>query len=120
MGTSKLPGGKDHKVTRCWGAPTPVPKKDFDARFNLHLVPGGGYGSTDAGWVVAPQWDHPGGIVLPHFEVSIHDENDDPLPAGQAGEMVVRPSRTRCYVRWLFWHARTHPRKLAQSLVSYR
>ena len=85
------PEERDHKVTRCWGTPAPVPKKDFDARFNLHLVPGGGYGSTDAGWVVAPQWDHPGGIVLPHFEVAIHDENDDPLPAGQAGEMVVRP-----------------------------
>jgi len=85
------PEEKDHKVTRCWGTPAPVPKKDFDERFNLHLVPGGGYGSTDAGWVVAPQWDHPGGIVLPHFEVAIHDENDDPLPPGVPGEMVVRP-----------------------------
>ena len=85
------PEEREHKVTRCWGTPAPVPKKDFDARFNLHLVPGGGYGSTDAGWVVAPQWDHPGGIVLPHFEVAIHDENDDPLPPGEPGEMVVRP-----------------------------
>ena len=40
---------------------------------------------------MAPQWDHPSGIVLPHFEVAIHDENDDSLPAGQAGEIVVRP-----------------------------
>ena len=85
------PEEKDHQVTRCWGTPAPVPKKDFDARFNLHLIPGGGYGSTDAGWVVTPQWDDPGGIVLPHFEVEIHDDNDDPLPPGQAGEMVVRP-----------------------------
>ena len=85
------PEEREHKVTRCWGTPAPVPKKDFDARFNLHLIPGGGYGSTDAGWVVVPQWSHPGGIVLPHFEVEIHDDNDDPLPAGQAGEMVVRP-----------------------------
>jgi crotonobetaine/carnitine-CoA ligase len=85
------PEEKDHQVTRCWGTPAPVPKKDFDARFNLHLIPGGGYGSTDAGWVVTPQWNDPGGIVLPHFEVEIHDDNDDPLPPGQAGEMVVRP-----------------------------
>lgn len=82
---------RDHKVTRCWGTPAPVPKKDFDARFNLHLVPGGGYGSTDAGWVVVPQWNHPGGLVLPHFEVAIVDENDDPVPHGVPGEMVVRP-----------------------------
>lgn len=85
------PEEKDHKVTRCWGTPTPVPKKDFDKRFNLHLIPGGGYGSTDAGWVVIPQWDHPGGIVLPHFEVQIHDDNDEPVPPGQPGHMVVRP-----------------------------
>ena len=64
---------------------------DFDARFGLHLVPGGGYGSTDAGWVVVPQWDHPGGIVLPHYEVAIVDENDDPLPPHHDGEMVIRP-----------------------------
>ena len=69
-----------HNVTRCWGAPIPVPKKDFEARFNLHLIPGGGYGSTDAGWVVVPQWDHPGGIVLPHFDVAIVDECDELLP----------------------------------------
>ncbi len=82
---------KEHQVTRCWGTPAPVPKAQFDKRFNLHLIPGGGYGSTDAGWVVVPQWDHPGGVVLPHFEVAIHDDNDNPVPVGQAGEMVIRP-----------------------------
>ncbi len=85
------PEEKEHRVTRCWSTPAPVPKKDFDARFGLHLIPGGGYGSTDAGWVVVPQWDHPGGVVLPHFEVAIHDDNGDPAPPGQPGEMVVRP-----------------------------
>ncbi len=82
---------KTHKITRCWSTPAPVPKKDFDARFNTHLIPGGGYGSTDAGWVVVPQWDHAGGIVLPHFEVEIHDDNDEPVAAGKPGHIVVRP-----------------------------
>lgn len=81
---------RNHKVSRCWATPAPVPKADFDRRFNTHLIPGGGYGSTDAGWVVAPQWDHPGGIVLPEFEVAVVDDNGDPLPAGQSGEMLVR------------------------------
>ncbi len=81
----------EHKVTRCWGTPTPVPKKDFDARFKLHLIPGGGYGSTDAGWVVVPQWDHPGGIVLPHFDIAIVDECGDLLPPNTPGELMVRP-----------------------------
>ena len=85
------PEESSHKVTRCWGTPIPVPKKDFDERFKLNLIPGGGYGSTDAGWVVIPQWDHPGGIVLPHFQIAIVDDNDDPLPPDTAGELVVRP-----------------------------
>ena len=82
---------KKHKVTRCWSTPAPVPKRDFDERFNLHLIPGGGYGSTDAGWVVVPQWDHDGGVVLPHYEVAIVDDNDDTVPPGVDGEMVIRP-----------------------------
>jgi len=81
---------KQHKVSRCWATPAPVPKKLFDERFNTHLIPGGGYGSTDAGWIVAPQWDHPGGIVLPEFEVAIVDDNDNPLPPDTNGEMLVR------------------------------
>jgi len=85
-----VPAEKTHCVTRCWATPAPVPKADFDKRFDLHLIPGGGYGSTDAGWVVAPQWDHPGGVVLPQFEIEIVDESDDPLPAGVDGELVIR------------------------------
>lgn len=79
-----------HRVSRCWATPAPVPKAQFDKRFRTHLIPGGGYGSTDAGWVVAPQWSHPGGIVLPEFEIAIVNEDDDPLPAGEPGELVVR------------------------------
>ena len=78
-------------VTRCWSTPAPIPKDAFEQRFGLHLIPGGGYGSTDAGWVVVPQWDHPGGKILPHFDVKIMDENDDFLPAGEIGEIVIRP-----------------------------
>ena len=80
-----------HKITRCWATPAPVPKDAFDERFGLHLLPGGGYGSTDAGWVVVPQWDHEGGLVLPHYEIAIVDDHDDFLPAGTDGELVIRP-----------------------------
>ena len=82
---------RHHKVTRCWSTPAPIPKEALEQRFGLHLIPGGGYGSTDAGWVVVPQWDHPGGKILPHFDVKIMDENDDFLPAGEVGEIVIRP-----------------------------
>ena len=82
---------KAHAITRMWSTPAPVPKADFEARFGLHLIPGGGYGSTDAGWVVVPQWDHEGGIILPHFELAIVDDNDDLLGPGEKGEIVIRP-----------------------------
>jgi len=85
------PDEKHHRLWRCWATPAPVPKEQFDKRFNTHLIPGGGYGSTDAGWIVAPQWNHPGGIVLPEFEVRIVDDNDNELPAGTAGELLIRP-----------------------------
>ncbi|WP_343562468.1 AMP-binding protein [Kiloniella sp. b19] len=90
---SAPPTGLDrkHRVTRIWSTPAPVSGEDFNARFGVHVMPGGGYGSTDAGWVVVPQWDHPGGKVLPHFDIAIVDENDDPVPPGQKGELVIRP-----------------------------
>ncbi len=40
---------------------------------------------------MVPQWDHYGGIVLPHFELAIVDENDDRLPPDTDGEIVIRP-----------------------------
>ena len=83
---------KSHRITRCWSTPAPVPKKKFDERFNTYLIPGGGYGSVDAGWVVVPQWDHEGGMVLPHFQIGILDDDDEPLPAGMPGHVVVRPN----------------------------
>ena len=82
---------RGHKITRCWATPAPVPKADFDARFGLHLIPGGGFGSTDAGWVVAPQWDHPGGLVLPEFEIKIADEAGDEVSANTPGQLLIRP-----------------------------
>ncbi|MEM7242480.1 MAG: AMP-binding protein [Pseudomonadota bacterium] len=80
-----------HKVTRCWSTPAPVPKDKWEARFDMRLIPGGGYGSTDAGWVVCPQWDHPGGIVFPEFEIGVAGEDGAHLPKGSVGELVVRP-----------------------------
>jgi crotonobetaine/carnitine-CoA ligase len=40
---------REHQISRCWATPAPIPKVNFDRRFNTYLIPGGGYGSTDAG-----------------------------------------------------------------------
>jgi len=84
------PSDTQHFATRCWATPAPVPRKHFEQRFNLHLLPGGGYGSTDAGWVVVPQWDNEGGLVLPHYEIMIADDNGNPVPNGNRGELLIR------------------------------
>jgi crotonobetaine/carnitine-CoA ligase len=47
-------------------------------------------GDTDTGRVVAPQWDHAGGLVLPHFEIAIVNDDGELEPAGTAGVLVVR------------------------------
>ena len=39
---------------------------------------------------MTPQWNHPGGVVLPHYEVAIVDENNNFVPAGVKGEMIIR------------------------------
>ena len=80
----------NHKISRMWATPAPVERTAFEQRFNLHLIPGGGYGSTDAGWVVAPQWDNAAGVILPEFEVMTVDDHDRPTAANVAGEILVR------------------------------
>ncbi|MEO8544099.1 MAG: AMP-binding protein, partial [Burkholderiaceae bacterium] len=87
---SPSPLETSHHVRIAWGTPLPVPRNAFEQRFKLRLVPGGGYGSTDAGWVSVPQWEHDGSIVLDHYEVAIVDAHDELLPPGVAGELVVR------------------------------
>ena len=81
-----------HTIRFFWGTPLPIDHKAFEARFNVKVVRGGGYGSTDAGSVALPMWDKPGaGKVLDRYEVAIVDERDDILPQGKVGELVIRP-----------------------------
>ena len=84
------PFEKEHTITRMWATPAPVDRTAFEKRFNLHLIPGGGYGSTDAGWVVAPQWDHAAGVILPEFEVMVINEDGVPASQNVAGELLIR------------------------------
>ena len=82
---------RTHRMRFMWGTPLPINHDEWEQRFNLRLARGGGYGSTDAGSVALPLWDKTGaGKVLPRYEVAIFDTEDQPLPAGQAGELVIR------------------------------
>ena len=73
-------------------------KKIWRERFGARQVGGNGYGLTEACVVTslaAGETAAPGssGRRIPDFDVRIVDELDRELPAGTAGEIVVRPLR---------------------------
>lgn len=77
----------------------PNPSKhflEFERRFCLKLS--SLYGMTDIGLVIGVPHDVPGrpgmcGIEHPDFECIVADDDDEPLPDGQVGELLVRPRR---------------------------
>ncbi len=80
-----------HNLRFIWGTPLPVNHDDFEARFKLKLVRGTGYGSTEAGALALPLFNKAGaGKVLDRYEVAIIDEDDNELPVGESGELVIR------------------------------
>ena len=81
-----------HNLRFIWGTPLSVNHDDFEARFHLKLVRGTGYGSTEAGAVALPLFDKSGaGKVLDRYKVAVVDEDDNELPVGEPGELVIRP-----------------------------
>jgi crotonobetaine/carnitine-CoA ligase len=85
-----------HTLRACFGiAIGEEQARRFGKRFDVDFVVG--YGSTEVNMVaIAPMPNgHPGaaGRVLDDFEVAIVDEQDQPVPTGQVGEVVVRPRR---------------------------
>ena len=68
---------------------------DFEQRFGVHVAIC--YGQTEIGAPVTSGWDHGPWeacgrrrLSWPYHEVRIVDDNDQALPPGQVGEMVVR------------------------------
>ena len=84
----------DNPLRIAFGVPIPAELHEaFERRFGLRLVHC--YGSTEA-TIVA--WGDPGapkvgaaGRPLPDFDVRVMDGDDAPVPAGELGEICVRP-----------------------------
>ena len=90
----------DNPARLGWGVPMPAFRTDFERRFGLRLYEG--YGSTELGVVVfedlratSPAPRGSCGRCLPEFRLRIVDDADHTLPAGEVGEIVARPGRTR-------------------------
>lgn len=90
------PGEKDrdHQARLGWGVPLPSWATEFESRFGCRLVEL--YGSTEAGTFIYTPLDAPRrpgscGKALDRWEVQIQDGSGNALPAGEVGELVVRP-----------------------------
>lgn len=68
---------------------------EFEARFNCRIVEA--YGATETGMVACTGVtgervpNSCGKANIDTFDVAVVDENDQPVPSGQVGEIVVRP-----------------------------
>ncbi|GAA0566277.1 AMP-binding protein [Actinomadura livida] len=89
-------GDRDHELERAVFIPmAPGPQHEFERRFGVHVL-AEGYGQTE----VLPATmdgvregrDRPScGKALPWLDVQVVDDGDNVLPAGEVGEIVVRP-----------------------------
>ncbi|MGE0553380.1 MAG: AMP-binding protein [Gemmatimonadales bacterium] len=84
---------RDNPARLGWGVPRPDFAPAFEERFGVTLVEG--YGSTEAGIPVVqyPGKSYPPGAcgrVRAEYEVRIGDDEDDPVPTGAVGEILVR------------------------------
>lgn len=83
----------DNDVRLAWGVPLPGWAPEFEARFGLKLLEL--YGSVEASLPITQHWSAPRvlgscGRQNADFEVRVVDENDDEVPHGQSGELVIR------------------------------
>lgn len=85
----------DNPVRLAFVVPVPKPYKEFEKRFNLKITTG--YGMTEINMpLYAPlNEEMPEGTCgksIPGFDLRIVDENDEELPYGQVGELLIRHS----------------------------
>jgi acyl-CoA synthetase (AMP-forming)/AMP-acid ligase II len=91
------PDDADNPARYGIGAAAPVEIiEDFEDRFDVTLIEG--YGLTETATVATvnrPDARRVGSVgkSLSYTRVDIVDEHDNPIPAGEVGEIVVRPTR---------------------------
>jgi len=89
------PDDRDTPIRTIYAVPDPADiHREIEQRFNCSLTTV--FGSTEVGLPLFRGVDdsyQPGscGRASPYYDVQIVDEDDTPLPAGEVGEIVVRP-----------------------------
>lgn len=93
----RRPDDAETTVRTVYAVPDPEDiHREFEERFGCSMTTV--FGSTEAGLPIfrGPGHDYrPGscGQVSPYYEVQLVDEHDQPVPAGEVGEIVVRSRR---------------------------
>jgi carnitine-CoA ligase len=96
LATPPGPGDRDHSLERCVFIPmSPEAQHRFEERFGVQVL-AEGYGQTEVlpatmGGVRAGRDLPTAGRAVPWLDVAVVDDGDAVLPAGQPGEIVVRP-----------------------------
>jgi carnitine-CoA ligase len=96
MKQPEKPDDADNPVRVVLGAAAPRELvEDFDNRFGLVILDV--YGLTETGWITINRFDQRRagsmGVPVPWYEVRILDENDLEVPAGEPGEICIRPTQ---------------------------
>jgi crotonobetaine/carnitine-CoA ligase len=104
---AQAPPRHGHPLRLGWGIGySAETARRFHDRFGVPLV--GGYGATEVGMVTLHPREDPrldtAGRPLRHCEVRVVDADDEPVPVGAVGEIVVRPNRP--YITTLGYHRR--------------
>jgi crotonobetaine/carnitine-CoA ligase len=98
-------GERDHRVRIGLGPGVPsAAGQAFRARTGVALLEG--YGSTETNFAIATAPDSPRGGVMgwlrPGFQARVADEGDVELPAGEAGELLLRADEPHAFASGYF------------------
>lgn len=84
------PADNSHRLTRMYNSRA---DEEFERRFGVHLVEA--YGMTEMGLPIYTGYPDrragAAGKLHPEWEMAIVDEQDEPVAAGEPGELVFRP-----------------------------
>jgi crotonobetaine/carnitine-CoA ligase len=99
------PGERDHRVRTGLGPGVPAAAgQAFLERTGVRLLEG--YGSTETNFAIATAPDSPRGGVMgwlrPGFQARVADEDDVELPAGEAGELLLRADEPHAFASGYF------------------
>lgn len=99
------PGEREHRVRTGLGPGVPAAAAQaFLARTGVRLLEG--YGSTETNFAIATAPDSPRGGVMgwlrPGFQARVADEDDAELPAGEAGELLLRADEPHAFASGYF------------------